>query len=67
VTYTPTSNWRGSDSFTYTVSDGVALPTGGADTATVTITTQPPEQWQYGCGADGMQIGTPGVVPAEPM
>ena len=34
VTYTPDSNYHGSDSFSYTVSDG----NGGTDTATVTIT-----------------------------
>ena len=33
-TYTPTGNYRGSDSFTYTISDG----NGGTDTATVTMT-----------------------------
>ena len=34
ITYTPNSNWYGTDSFTYTVSDG----NGGTTTATVTIT-----------------------------
>jgi hypothetical protein len=34
VTYTPSPNWYGSDSFTYTVVDG----RGGSDTATVRIT-----------------------------
>ncbi|MBE2197677.1 MAG: tandem-95 repeat protein [Anaerolinea sp.] len=33
ITYTPTTNFNGSDSFAYTISDG----NGGADTATVTI------------------------------
>jgi VCBS repeat-containing protein len=35
LTYTPSSNFKGSDTFTYTISDGK----GGTDTATVTITT----------------------------
>ena len=34
VTYTPNNNYTGSDSFTYTISDG----NGGADTATVNVT-----------------------------
>jgi VCBS repeat-containing protein len=34
LTYTPSSNYKGSDTFTYTISDG----RGGTDTATVTIT-----------------------------
>ena len=34
LTYTPNSNWYGSDSFSYTISDG----NGGTATATVTIT-----------------------------
>jgi subtilisin-like proprotein convertase family protein len=34
ITYTPTANWSGTDSFSYTVSDG----RGGTDTATVTVT-----------------------------
>ncbi len=34
VTYTPAANFHGSDSFTYTVSDG----NGGTDTATVNVT-----------------------------
>ena len=34
VTYTPAANWNGTDSFTYTISDGH----GGSDTATVTVT-----------------------------
>ena len=34
ITYTPNNNWYGTDSFTYTVSDG----NGGTTTATVTIT-----------------------------
>ena len=33
-TYTPTGNFRGSDSFTYTIGDG----RGGSDTATVSVT-----------------------------
>ncbi|WP_163764974.1 Ig-like domain-containing protein [Mycolicibacterium parafortuitum] len=36
VTYTPTANYHGTDTFTYTVSDGEA-----ADTATVTVTITP--------------------------
>lgn len=34
VTYTPATNWFGTDSFTYTISDGQ----GGSDTATVAVT-----------------------------
>ncbi len=34
VVYTPNSDWNGTDSFTYTISDG----NGGTDTATVTVT-----------------------------
>jgi uncharacterized repeat protein (TIGR01451 family) len=34
VTYTPDTNFNGTDSFTYTISDG----NGGSDTATVTVT-----------------------------
>ena len=37
VTYTPTTNFNGTDSFTYTVSDG----NGGTDTATVSVTVTP--------------------------
>jgi hypothetical protein len=37
VTYTPNANFHGTDSFTYTVSDG----NGGTDTATVNITISP--------------------------
>jgi uncharacterized repeat protein (TIGR01451 family) len=37
VTYTPNSDFNGSDSFTYTVSDG----NGGGDTATVNVTVNP--------------------------
>lgn len=37
VTYTPDAGYSGSDSFSYTVSDGK----GGSDTATVTITINP--------------------------
>ena len=36
-TYTPGANFQGSDSFTYTVSDG----SGGSDTATVAVTVTP--------------------------
>jgi hypothetical protein len=36
-TYTPNANFHGTDSFTYTISDG----NGGTDTATVTITVNP--------------------------
>jgi len=34
VTYTPSPNWYGTDTFTYTIVDG----NGGTDTATVTVT-----------------------------
>ena len=37
LTYTPDANFNGSDSFTYTISDG----NGGTDTATVSITVNP--------------------------
>jgi hypothetical protein len=37
VTYTPAANFNGSDSFTYTVSDG----RGGTQTATVSVTVNP--------------------------
>jgi CSLREA domain-containing protein len=37
VTYTPNANFNGSDSFTYTVSDG----NGGTDAATVDVTVNP--------------------------
>ncbi len=37
VTYAPAADWNGSDSFTYTVSDGA----GGTAEATVTITVEP--------------------------
>lgn len=37
VTYTPTANYNGADSFTYTISDGF----GGNSTATVAITVSP--------------------------
>ncbi|MAT96582.1 MAG: hypothetical protein CL608_05510 [Anaerolineaceae bacterium] len=39
VTYSPDAGFTGSDSFTYTVSDG----NGGSDTATVTVTVEPDE------------------------
>ncbi len=38
VTYTPDAGWTGSDSFTYTVSDG----NGGTDTAVVSVTVDAP-------------------------
>lgn len=39
LTYTPDTNWTGTDTFAYTISDGY----GGTDTATVTVTmTAPP-------------------------
>ncbi|MCC6074099.1 Ig-like domain-containing protein, partial [Pseudomonas sp. GCM10022188] len=37
VSFTPTANWHGTTSFTYTVSDG----NGGSDTATVSVTVTP--------------------------
>ena len=37
VTYTPDADYNGTDSFTYTISDG----TGGTDTATVNLTVNP--------------------------
>ena len=37
LTYTPTANFNGTDSFTYTISDG----NGGSDTATVNVTVDP--------------------------
>lgn len=37
VTYTPNTNWSGTDTFEYTISDGL----GGSDTATVTVTVNP--------------------------
>ena len=37
LTYTPTANFAGTDSFTYTISDGAL----GTDTATVTVTVTP--------------------------
>jgi len=37
VRYTPSANYNGSDSFTYTISDGA----GGTDTATVNVTVNP--------------------------
>lgn len=40
VTYTPVPGFSGSDSFTYTIDDGL----GGTATATVTITVEPPPQ-----------------------
>ncbi len=47
VTYTPTGNWSGTDSFTYTISDG----NGGTDIATVTVTVNavndPPDAVNY--------------------
>ena len=49
VTYTPNNNYTGSDSFTYTISDG----NGGADTATVNVTVnatggpQPVGLWNF--------------------
>ena len=48
VTYTPDTGFQGTDSFTYVVSDGQ----GGTDTATVTVTVQPPV-------LDGIVSGTP--------
>jgi VCBS repeat-containing protein len=38
--YTPTANWTGNDSFTYTANDGIA--DGNAATVTVTVQKQPP-------------------------
>lgn len=41
VTYTPATNYTGTDSFTYTVSDGL----GDTATATVSINVVPPASW----------------------
>src|SRR4029450_3877754 len=40
VTYTPSPNFFGTDSFTYTISDGTG-GVGGTDTATVNVTIAP--------------------------
>ncbi len=60
VEYTPTTNFVGTDTFTYTVSDGIAT-----DTATVTVTveddgTPPPtgESFYFGLVADQTLNGT---------
>jgi hypothetical protein len=41
VTYAPNTNWYGTDSFSYTISDGL----GGTDYATAAITVVPPESY----------------------
>src|SRR5262249_29934829 len=52
--YRPAANYNGSDSFTYTISDGQ----GGTDTATVTLTVTPVNDpplaagWQFGTDED---------------
>src|SRR5262249_5314825 len=44
VTYTPAANFVGSDSFTYTIGDGL----GGGATATVSVNVVPPPKLQPG-------------------
>ncbi len=57
VVYTPNSGFTGTDSFTYTISDGM----GGLDTATVTVTVtgkdnNPPDAVKDYATSDGMPI-----------
>nr|MCS5550164.1 tandem-95 repeat protein [Gammaproteobacteria bacterium] len=56
LTYTPISNFYGSDSFTYTVSDG----NGGTDTATVNITINAVNT-VVGTSASDVLTGTSGI------
>lgn len=48
LTYTPNPNFNGSDSFTYTISDGQ----GGEDTATVNVTVNPVNDAPIASGGD---------------
>ncbi|MCP4541931.1 MAG: tandem-95 repeat protein, partial [Chloroflexi bacterium] len=56
VNYTPPSAWHGTDSFTYTIAAGA-----DTDTATVAVTVRPPDEWQYGCDANGLQVAVIGT------
>ena len=57
ATYNPTGNFVGSDSFTYTITDG----NGGFDTATVYITVRAPSGWTWDCPL-AFDLGNDGLV-----
>jgi large repetitive protein len=58
ITYTPATNYTGTDSFTYTISDG----NGGTATATVNLTINPPPsssvQFDNGAAQGGSQLSS---------
>jgi len=56
ITYTPNVDWNGTDTFSYTVSDG----NGGTDTATVTVTVNPVNDAPV---ADDQGVTTPEDTP----
>jgi hypothetical protein len=65
VRYTPESGFHGNDSFVYDISDG----NGGGDSATVTVTVQPPNQaptasFTYSCS--GLSCSFDGTDSSDP-
>lgn len=58
IAYTPAANYNGTDSFTYTVSDGK----GGTDTAMVNVTVNPVNDLPTGATTGALTDGTEDVV-----
>jgi VCBS repeat-containing protein len=61
--YTPTAGNPGTDTFTYTASDGIA--TSNLATVTITVTNQPPVAVDNSYGTSGggaLTVGAPGVL-----
>ncbi|WP_027468745.1 retention module-containing protein, partial [Deefgea rivuli] len=63
ITYTPNTNYSGSDTFTYTVSDG----RGGTATATVTIGVIPPQVVLANFLSDGNEVVSLAEDPVNPL
>jgi hypothetical protein len=62
VRYVPTGGYRGSDSFTYTLSDG----RGGTDAATVSLTVAPSYGLTVSKTGDGRIVSTPAGIDCGP-